>query len=322
MKSVSVVLCTYNGEKYLAEQLDSILGQSYPISELIIKDDCSTDGTIAIIEEYRRRCPAIRLIVNGSNLGYNINYLSAIALASGDYIAISDQDDIWEPAKIETMVSLLESSSKQACFCRSAEFSDDPGIEPFFDPRRPNCNMERMMVGNMASGHNLLITRELASKCTLDLYNRTSGWYYDYFVAALAAADDSLEFCDKVLVHYRRHAAQVTAYHDRGEINREGALKTLRKAVRNYFVNADRMKAFFDDRYNFFASIPSESTHMADALMLARLFTRRDIISYCRLTLLCVRLRREIFYTSEVPPLALFLRSWLFPLYCGIYFSD
>lgn len=68
-KTVAVVMCTYNGEKFLREQLDSILRQTYPISEIIVQDDCSTDSTVAILRSYAARDGRVRVIVNEHNLG-------------------------------------------------------------------------------------------------------------------------------------------------------------------------------------------------------------------------------------------------------------
>lgn len=323
MKKVSIVMCTYNGAKYLAPQLDSILAQTYPLWEILIQDDGSTDATCDIVEDYQKRFPVIRLIRNPQNLGYNLNFLTAISRATGDYVAISDQDDIWEPTKIETLLHLLETNpDKEACFCRSQEFCDEHDIEPYWDPRRPNYGMERMIIGNMVSGHTMLFTRTLADRCTLAQYEKTGGWYYDYFIASLAAAEDRLFLCDKVLVRYRRHAGQVTASHDRSSIQRDGTLRTMRKALRLYCTRKQEMTAFFEQKYRYFSDLPSRNEHLDNALRMARLFTHRDPVSYLHLTVLCVKLRREIFYTADVPPVSLFFRSFFFPIYCGIYFQN
>ena len=322
MKRVSIVMCTYNGEKYLSPQLDSILKQTYPLHEVLIQDDGSTDRTCRIIEEYQRQYPFIRLIRNEKNLGYNINFLTAIMRASGDVIAISDQDDIWEENKLELLLETMETSNKEVCFCRSREFSDDNHIIPHWDPRRPNFGMERLIIGNMVSGHTLMITQSFAHLCTLELYRQTNGWYYDYFIVSLAAAYETLGFCDHVLIHYRRHADQVTAAHDRNKIKESGTLRTMCKAIYHYHAQKKEMIAFFTAKYQYFSSLPIRNFHLNNALKLARLFTRRNPISYLRLTRLCVHLRHEIFYTDEIPPLTLFFRSLFFPLYCGIYFQD
>ena len=91
--TVSVVMATYNGEKYIREQIDSILGQSYPVYELVIQDDCSTDSTLAIAEDYARRYPNVKVFENQRNLGFNLNFQIACMRATGDFVAISDQDN-------------------------------------------------------------------------------------------------------------------------------------------------------------------------------------------------------------------------------------
>ena len=92
---ISVVMCTYNGANYLCEQLDSLLAQTYPVHEIIVQDDGSQDNTWTIIEKYATRYPQIKPFHNESGLhGINGNFFSAMNRATGDYIAISDQDDI------------------------------------------------------------------------------------------------------------------------------------------------------------------------------------------------------------------------------------
>ena len=107
MKTVSVVMCTYNGAKYLREQLDSIISQTYPIYELIVQDDCSTDETVAIIKEYMEKYSFIKLYVNEHNLGFNLNFKSVCMKATGDFVALSDQDDVWFPDKIQKQVNMI-----------------------------------------------------------------------------------------------------------------------------------------------------------------------------------------------------------------------
>ena len=98
--TVTVVMATYNGEKYLAEQLDSILAQTYPVSEIIVCDDRSTDGTPALVRSYAARHPEIKFIENVRNVGCNLTFKAAAMAATGDFVAFSDQDDVWYPEKI------------------------------------------------------------------------------------------------------------------------------------------------------------------------------------------------------------------------------
>jgi hypothetical protein len=108
MTSVSVVLATCNGERFLREQLRSLAIQQKLPDELIVSDDASTDSTGDIIEEFQRTAPfPVLFRRNPERLGYGENFLQAAALAGGDYIAFCDQDDVWHPDKLRIAVELL-----------------------------------------------------------------------------------------------------------------------------------------------------------------------------------------------------------------------
>lgn len=111
-------MCTYNGERFLREQMDSILAQTYPIHEIIISDDCSTDGTMDILREYAAKHTFIKIHQNARNKGCNQNFHDTFKFVSKetDYIAISDQDDIWFPEKVE---KLIQSKRKKDTTCAS-----------------------------------------------------------------------------------------------------------------------------------------------------------------------------------------------------------
>jgi glycosyltransferase involved in cell wall biosynthesis len=104
---ISVVMTTYNGEKYLREQIDSILAQTLLPEEIIICDDCSTDSTTAILEQYKH-ITGFRYVVNDKRLGLIKNFKKVVAMAAKDhYVALSDQDDIWLPDKLSLSAELL-----------------------------------------------------------------------------------------------------------------------------------------------------------------------------------------------------------------------
>src|SRR5918996_5112957 len=105
---VSVALCTYQGEKYLQEQLDSIAGQLRPPNEVVVCDDGSTDGTLGILDRFRSRAPfPVRVYVNEKQLGPTKNFERAIAHCEGALIFLSDQDDVWHPEKLSTLVPIF-----------------------------------------------------------------------------------------------------------------------------------------------------------------------------------------------------------------------
>lgn len=98
---ISIAMATYNGAKYIEEQLESFAKQIYQPFELIISDDCSSDETVSLAERFAKRSSfPVKIVVNASNLGFSNNFLKSLQYCSGDWISFSDQDDIWLPQKL------------------------------------------------------------------------------------------------------------------------------------------------------------------------------------------------------------------------------
>ena len=161
-RTISVVMCTYNGAKFVAEQIESIIGQTYPIYELIIQDDHSTDGSWEVQQGYQLYYPFINVYMNESGKGVNRNFFSAFYRATGDFIAISDQDDIWEPRKLEWQVEAI--GDAWLCAGMTRPFSDTNGVKTFFDERVANRCLERTIYCSMIAGHTMLFKRALLDK--------------------------------------------------------------------------------------------------------------------------------------------------------------
>ena len=154
---VSVVVCTYNGSRFVSEQIESICKQTYPNLQIIIVDDASTDNTFEIIKQWADKDHRIHLHRNEKNLGFNLNFDKACKLTTGDYIAIADQDDIWELTKIEKLVAKInESPDTLLVHCISARFEKFAELDaslraatnaalqnPRDDPRRIDARASR-----------------------------------------------------------------------------------------------------------------------------------------------------------------------------------
>ncbi|MBW1613592.1 MAG: glycosyltransferase [Deltaproteobacteria bacterium] len=128
LKTIGIVIATYNGERYLYEQIDSIFSQSLQPDKIIVVDDCSTDGTTDIIAKYRKKYPEIIVFVqNEKNLGYVKTFERGISRCQTDYIALSDQDDIWKPNKIQNCYHALEHHTDAKLCFHDLEFIDGDG---------------------------------------------------------------------------------------------------------------------------------------------------------------------------------------------------
>ncbi|MGC8751805.1 glycosyltransferase, partial [Hydrotalea sp.] len=123
---ISVALCTYNGASFIKEQLNSILLQTLPVNEIIICDDGSTDNTINILNEYKLLYPnIIQLYKNEYTLGAKKNFEKAILLCKGDYIFLSDQDDIWCKNKVEIYVEHFNRFPSISVFFSNGKIIDE-----------------------------------------------------------------------------------------------------------------------------------------------------------------------------------------------------
>lgn len=201
LKRVSVVLCTYNGEKYIREQLESIVSQTYPIHELLIQDDCSTDATPLIIEEYKEKYPFIRFYRNKNNLGFNRNFWKAFEKVTGDYIAISDQDDIWVDTKIEVLVGCI--GNYLMVYADSVSFFDK--IPSYVAARKEEFVLTGLRFISLqygVLGHDCLMRKELIQITPKEVREK---FVYDFALALVARSKRSLLHKVENLTYFRRH---------------------------------------------------------------------------------------------------------------------
>lgn len=200
---ISVVMATYNGEKYLKQQLDSILQQTIAPKEIIIVDDGSTDHTVAIIKTYAHD-DRIRLLINEKNIGYIKSFEKGMLNATCSLVALSDQDDIWLPHKLETL--LLHMQGNIAVYSDSI-LIDEKGeslLKKMSDIKNQltydNCLM--YAIGAWAPGHAMLFKKELIEKATPFPTIVT----HDFWLGFVASCYGGIRYVNEVLVQYRQHA--------------------------------------------------------------------------------------------------------------------
>lgn len=315
MTKVTIVLCTYNGAKFLREQLDSIVQQTLQPYEVIAQDDGSSDGTMNILEDYAKKYPYIKVCKNQKEHGINNNFFSAMYRATGDFIAISDQDDIWENDKLEAMTNAI--GDNLMCVGRSVPFYNegDKNVSIHYDKRKPNCNIIRMLYASMP-GHCTLFRKELLSYLPANLETRpiyTHTWY-DVIMGQTAAALDSITLLDKIVVRQRRYigAASYSAYDKKRIRSTNNALSSIWYGICHYRKIKPLMAKHFAVRGGFIKSIPSGKRIYQDAVKLMDLESQTGILSLLGLMRMYVKYRHVLFYTYEKDPIA-FIRAILHP---------
>jgi glycosyltransferase involved in cell wall biosynthesis len=205
---ISIAVCTYNGAKFLTEQLDTLVNQTYPNLEIVIVDDVSKDNTLAILNDYATRYSNIRVIQNEQNLGYIKNFEKAITLCRGHYIALSDQDDVWDLEKISLLYNAIGDSM---LIYHDSEFIDDNGkllgkkISDIVNMYSGDSPIPFFFF-NCVSGHACLFKKELVK-----LYGSFDPqFHHDWWIALVAAYYGHIKYMNSPLVKYRQHSTTST----------------------------------------------------------------------------------------------------------------
>lgn len=236
---VSIVLCTYNGEKYLEEQLDSLVKQTYPNIEIIVVDDCSSDATIEILNEYEKRYNFFKVQTNSHNLGWNKNFERCINLCKGEFIAISDQDDIWMLNKVSVM---LENIKDNLLIYSRSEMIDSKGNPLHKDSigkkgiPYSGSDPRVIVIYNLTWGHNIFFHRKLLSLA----FPLSQGIDYDRQLGVAALNYGHLQFLNQTLVYHREHENNATLISKEKEglqtlKGRLEAILTLKNLRNEYF---------------------------------------------------------------------------------------
>jgi hypothetical protein len=219
---VCVLLATYNGERFLREQIDSVLAQDYPAVEILARDDGSTDGTVAILEEYALREPArVRLLRDGQSTGLAMrNFRLLMDASSAPYVCFCDQDDVWLPHKVSVSLEAMRGLERQ--YGKDAPllvFSDLRVVDDGLRTLHPSLwRMEgsdpgavwrlRSSLGqNVATGCAMMLNRRLVQ---LSLPMPDEAPHHDRWVALLATTLGHSRALAEPLVLYRQHSGNVT----------------------------------------------------------------------------------------------------------------
>jgi glycosyltransferase involved in cell wall biosynthesis len=244
MEKISIAMATYNGEKFLREQLDSILVQSWTNFELIICDDCSTDKTTEIIAEYQKKDARIKFFQNTVNLGFKKNFERIITLCASDFIALCDQDDIWT---IDHLKILYENIGDNDCIGANSLIVNEKGISQnktlleywpiHILPENADDLFYHELYSNMIQGSTSLIRSSLIKKA-LPIPENIK--YHDYWFALIAGLNGGTKYINNVILMYRRHSNNASAYQ----------LFSIINAIKDLYRFSKSRKTFYSDSIN------------------------------------------------------------------------
>jgi glycosyltransferase involved in cell wall biosynthesis len=240
---VSVAIATYNGEKYLADQLDSIYQQTHNNLEVVVSDDGSEDNTIAILKNYKNR-HGLLYTANGENLRVAKNFEKAVSLCTAPYIALSDQDDVWLPQKIEkSLLKIVELEARYGQDTPLLVFTDlvvaDQRLHTIHASLwahlkiKPWCaTFNRLLVENVITGCTILMNQAL-SKLAFPAPGEIL--MHDVWLGLVAACFGHADYIAEPTVLYRQHAGNIVG----------ASFPSLWEKMQNLINRTNRNERFF-----------------------------------------------------------------------------
>lgn len=246
---ISIALCTYNGETHLLEQLDSIINQTYKNIEIIVVDDCSSDNTLTILQEYALKYPDIKVFRNNENKGYSKNFEYAVSLCKGDYIAISDQDDIWVSDKIELLLNKIRTEDKLLVYSNSLSIDERGNSlnKTSFDKRSryEGGDPRALALFNIFLGHSMLFKKELVEIAFPIPQHST----YDAWLGFVATNRNGICVLNEVTTLFRQHNSNASKKWE-GDTKLQ-KITLLKNRLHDFLTIPDlQHRAFFEELYN------------------------------------------------------------------------
>ena len=239
---VSVAMCTYNGERFLGEQLQSIASQGLLPDEVVISDDCSTDGTASLLAAFSDAAPfPVRTIFNEQRLGPAKNFEKAISLCDGDVIVLSDQDDVWRPEKLKKLVEAFDRNRDAVYAFSDADWIDQDGKplgQTVWETIGCKGNLSRFVGEDQLR---ILLRQNVVPGCSMAIRSSfrdivlpiPDGWMHDYWIVLLGSTLCRGIRLSESLMMYRRHDGQVCGSREKslGQAVRESIVTDEKAAV-------------------------------------------------------------------------------------------
>lgn len=255
---ISAVVATYNGEKYIKEQLSSILNQTMCVDEIVISDDGSTDSTLKICENYARENKNVLfdISLNTGRHGFYYNFYNALKKANGEFILLCDQDDIWEPQKVEIMYRCMKKNPDMLSLATSfSRFNENIGTINIHQkhPYSKKNQLRKIRHSEYLNFYNYLGMTMMIRKCLVQKFINVSDSIatnivsekivsHDIIINYLATLNDGFYYLDQALTRRRSYPQSTSAVNgekefERSKYTRFYAYKYSQKVFyMNYFI--------------------------------------------------------------------------------------
>lgn len=285
---ISIAMATYNGEKYIKYQLDSLLNQTLKPTEIVIVDDRSTDSTYSILLDYAEKYPIIKVYQNEKNSLPAYTFRRAFELTSGDYIAPCDQDDIWFSDKLEKCYEYMSNDVKIIFHQDRIWYEDGTTV----DTNYPNYTLNEILYSPRATGHTAFFER-----CALDAFNGADFITYDWTLILWGLATKTYKQITYVGCLWRRHETALTSTVSLNKhwqpIHRTkwgGVCDAINKLIRG--VRSECIRKDMAD----IETILSKYNDLENYIIMSRCFQKQSFFSMLRAAILNVKCQTK---TSE-----------------------
>lgn len=261
MHKIDILMAVYNSEKYISEQLQSIINQTYKDYHLYICDDVSTDSTINILSEYKLQYNnLITVLKNDINMGAKYNFSHMFQNSQADYIMFSDHDDVWLNNKIEITYNKMQELEKQyskntPILIFTDKFVTDDKLNIISKSHTKNekfnihdFSLNRLLMGNVASGCTIMVNSALKKLCGAVNKNAIM---HDYWLMLVAAAFGHIEYINTPTMYYRQHGSNQLGAKNNSFISALKNMKTGKENLKNTVMkNIYQAEAFYNQYYD------------------------------------------------------------------------
>ena len=212
MEKVDILLATFNGEKYLRDQIDSILNQTYTDFRLLISDDCSSDNTQIILKEYEKKDNRIQIYYQRENLGVVRNFEFLLQKVEANYFMFADQDDIWKEYKIEKSVEKMQDTDSDLVYSDlevvneklEVTYESYWKLKGIYDKIKKYNNFNSLYLNNFVTGCTIIAKKECIQK-VLPLPKTSKYVLHDYWLALIVSETGKINYIEEPLMKYRQH---------------------------------------------------------------------------------------------------------------------
>ena len=257
-KTVQIIMATYNGEKYLEEQMDSLLAQTWTDIRVEVCDDGSTDHTCDVIERYAQKDSRISIHRNEENKGYVRNFLEGMQRSEAEYIMFCDQGDIWDQNKIEVTLGAMEQAERGSAdipilvFTDAINFDSDTGQDQGRFHEKSHLNIKKVDTAHLFMENKVIGCTVMVNRAVLPYLTEIPQEIrvHDWWLALICSHFGQIVYVDRPTLRYRQHSGNMIGGSSFGSYvkDRLAGIRDQREALHSSYRQGQAFLSLYSDR--------------------------------------------------------------------------